>query len=73
MKLFIWEDVDGLTSAWHDSGGLVIIAEDEESARNLWSEHESNPNPDKPLGAPAHVRETEGAPLVLIFPDAGCC
>ena len=35
MKIFIFEQVEQLTSSYHGGGGLVIIAESEEHAKEL--------------------------------------
>lgn len=38
MKVFVWENVDNLTENYHDSGGLVVVAESLERARQVVNE-----------------------------------
>ena len=37
MKLFLWDDVDRVTSNHHDSAGIVIIAGSLLEAQDLWT------------------------------------
>lgn len=75
MKCFVWERIDEITDAYHDAGGLLIIAESLDNAKDLWAaervrvghaKRESLPTPD-------HEWPVEAAPTVIVFPDAGCC
>ena len=72
MKIFIWSRISTATYNYHSEGGVVVIAEDEPTARRIANEicgcqiavHE---NPDV-------VREcSDWDAAVFIFPDAGCC
>ena len=72
-KMFVWEDVDGLTHNWHDGGGAVVIADNLEVARELLRTNGVH-------GRDVFVREPNFAASVageedrvFIFPDAGCC
>lgn len=81
MKLFLWEELDHLTGRYHSGGGLVIIADSIERAKEIAKEHSDK-----------YQKETDGAPCFIIdkepdiilntdateeafyaFPDAGCC
>lgn len=72
MKIFIWENVEQLTCREHCDGGLVVIAENEERARELanedkYCELQAEKKPD-------YVLEVVGGEeKVFIFQDAGCC
>lgn len=35
MKVFVWQEVEELTSNYHSTGGLVVVAESLEAARAL--------------------------------------
>lgn len=81
MKIFVLEAID-LTTSYHSSGGLVVVAKDIEQAKALVATY-------KPTGyapslnvvtdeewAAADVYELRGSkhePKVRVFPDAGCC
>ncbi len=86
MKIFIFEDVDKVSSNYHTRGGLVVIAEDRNSVESLIQAE--NKKPKWGVGDPnnaiqltesdwADVTELELAespqPRVIVFPDAGCC
>lgn len=73
MKLFMWERVKKLTSNYHPDGGLVVIAENETRARQLFAEQAGAGTELPAEQAPDVVRETEGPEGVWVFPDAGCC
>lgn len=78
MKQYIYDYVHGITDAWHDGGGLVIItAGGPQEALNRY--YADNPLEDDKiiplLREPDHIYELAGTPeeRVLIFPDIGCC
>ena len=84
MKLFIWEkDVDFVSSEYHNIGGAVVIAADDQGARQILREHRDDMAeksygdryPEKEL--PRHDSEydlaVETEEKVIAFPDAGCC
>ena len=76
LSLFIWLDVEDLTTNYHSGGGLVIAASSEAEARELFAARASegchiaaDELPDYVLPLAAGV----DPPPVLTFPDAGCC
>lgn len=80
MKVYVWEEVGELTVNYHCSGGLVVIAEDENHVRELLRDFPNVKINDKeweavftyPLsGTPNFPSGYE--PRVFVFPDAGCC
>lgn len=72
MKVFIWERVRQCSNNWHSEGGVVVIAESEERARELANSDEECDI--KPEEAVSHVVNTDATEeKVFIFPDAGCC
>ena len=66
MKLFIWNRIYELTDNYHPEGGLLVIAEDLENAKNM----EPKINSIKPDYVYDVIADK---PLKIIFPDAGCC
>lgn len=71
MKVFIWERIDHASSSWHTEGGLVVVAETEQRARELASKKGAFPTEDE---KPDLVILTDhDAEAVFVFPDAGCC
>lgn len=76
MKLFIWNNVDPITSNWHSGGGIAVIAETLERAREIINEktHDLEHAPCSALtDEPDLVRECEGPEIIMLFQDAGCC
>jgi hypothetical protein len=70
MKLFIFLSVKKLTEHYHSNGGLVVIAESEETARALAISRGV-----KELDItekPTVIRECDGPAGCWIFPNAGC-
>lgn len=81
MYVFIWKRLSGLTSNYHSSGGLVVIASDLDAAIKLCREDKEIPQDcelfgDDPLVPTARLQLTRSAgfqPKVYVFEDAGCC
>lgn len=79
MKQFIWHNTHPVTDEYHDGGGLLIVAEDLEKARQAWRdevEGGQSYTPIKPTATdkdPDHAWTVEADPTVLVFPDSGCC
>lgn len=72
--MYVWETVGDLTNSYHDGGGVVVIADNMEAARELLKTHGARKgceaftaSPD--FSAPVETNEDK----VFIFPDAGCC
>lgn len=73
MKIFIWKDLPQVSGNYHPEGGLLVVAESLVAARALAAQ---NPGIVIPDGAdPDYFMELVGPadPLVIVFPDAGCC
>jgi hypothetical protein len=83
MQLFIWQCVSNLTNRYHDGGGLVIVAQNLDAARELLRQTdgvltERIGDIDRCCAfdiAPNVVYELhpDTTPSVRVFPDAGCC
>lgn len=78
MKLYIYEDVDDLTTAYHHYGAAVVITDQDPSALIDAKRREGRRDEDEDLAAipaPDHVIDVPGETVerVFIFPDAGCC
>ena len=82
MHVFIWTYVDPITSSWHSGGGVLIVAESLEAAKVIWLDSEDAKSVTRNGGDPAtvlvdapdHTLPTGSTePLLVLFPDAGCC
>lgn len=73
MKIFVWKYLDRVSYRYHPEGGLAVVAETVTAARDLAHQ---DPSIQIPEGAdPDYTMDLAGAvdPLVIVFPDAGCC
>jgi hypothetical protein len=76
MEIFIWNNVEGLTGTYHDSGGLVICAQNIDLARALFLvENPKQTSCEALTIEPDNHLAVKGTPkpFVCIHPDAGCC
>lgn len=88
MKIFIWENVEHLTTNWHNGGGLTVVAESLDAARELLrasvpekcEAFTKDPNKTYDLFSSAmrcssHCTQCgdDPEPVVIVFPDSGCC
>ena len=83
MKLFIWKLVQNLTDREHSTGGLVVVADNEDRARALVRAHKTEGYNSKSMHTPQLsdsykpdivLQLADGAAeMVLDFPNAGCC
>ena len=72
MKIFIWKRVGQCSYNYHTEGGVTVIAETEERARELANELEyCDILPEEIPDLVANVDYMNEK--VFIFPDAGCC
>ena len=66
-RVYIWESVEPVSSAWHAGGGLMVVCEDgafEEPIRKHYGD----------ILADLELSDTETTnPFVIAFPNAGCC
>ena len=71
----VWESVNEFTDRYHDGGGLVIISNDLESARELLKKSIPLKSKCQALKVdPSYVTSvTSEEDEIFIFPDAGCC
>jgi len=71
MKVFIWEDVEKCSNAYHENGGVVVFAETETRARELANQAGCEIKKDE---NPNEIRSVySGSEKVYIMPNAGCC
>lgn len=85
MHLYVWQDVGPLTSSYHCSGGVLVVAPDLAAARDAVvakAAHDSDYDADeaerdlrKGLDSEPDllIENVTAEPTVRIFPDAGCC
>ncbi len=68
MKVYVWVRIEKCTDNYHEDGGVVVIAESEERARELANKKEG-----------CFICEDEKPEIVgfeekvFIMPNAGCC
>lgn len=74
MKIFLFKRIDELTEYYHSEGGLVVVANDLEDAKNQIADDTNMQITDEEW---ANVKVFELAEKyerqMFIFPDAGCC
>jgi hypothetical protein len=74
MKIFIFESIYKLTDSYHEGGGLVIVAKDEDHAKQLiTSDPEIQPTEDEWKSAVVLELANEEDPRFWTMPNAGCC
>lgn len=87
MKCFVWQSATGITTHWHDGGGVLAIAKDEYRARELaydhvvnyeledWQDEEDRKVLQPRLGEVTKSWEVpaESEEFVMLFENSGCC
>lgn len=73
MKTFIFEYVSELTTNYHGGGGLVVVAENEEKAKELIAQDSAIKLTDEDWAEATIYNCNVKKPLIFVFPDAGCC
>ncbi len=74
MKIFIFNYINELTSSYHSGGGLVIIAKDQEHAKELISTDEYIKVTDSDWEeVKTYDLVGEPEPWIWVMSDAGCC
>ncbi len=72
MRIFIWSDVDKVSESWHADGGIAVIDETLEDAREAI--RKKCPNDCEALKVDPDLNALIDAPKsIFIFPNAGCC
>lgn len=70
MKLFVFENLENLTSNYHPAGGLIVVAKTLAGAKKI-NPSIGDTKPDAVFElAEKHVKD-EG--YEMVFPYAGCC
>lgn len=74
MKVFIFNCIDEVSNSYHSGGGLVIIAEDIEHAKNVIGKDKYiNPTEDDWKDVEVFELKKKTEPKYWVMPDAGCC
>ena len=78
MNIYIWNYTSPVSTEYHDGGGLLIVADSLEDARDQWSKYAADQDlsdEEAVLSDPDHVFPTsqDAEPQVMVFLDAGCC
>ena len=74
MRIFIFEDLNQVSSRYHSEGSLAVIAKDKEHVKELIKDYDYIEIMDEEWENVV-VYELNGdvEPKIFIFPDAGCC
>lgn len=72
MKVFIWNSLDHVSYSYHSNGGLVVVAQSLERAKELCAEKDAAVSIDQDPSLALDVTE-DAVEAVFVFPDAGCC
>lgn len=72
MKLFVWTDVVWVSNNYHNDGGIIVIAETLDRAREMLPTFEDGVCEAK-TKEPDLIRECEGPEYIEVHPNAGCC
>lgn len=72
MKLFLWYYLDHVSSRFHEQGGLVVIADSLDRAKEIAIEKDCHIRIDCPPDKVFTLLEA-AEEEVIVFPDAGCC
>jgi hypothetical protein len=79
MNVYVWQRVGAVSSNWHSSGGLLVVAPGLTQARERIAAAELCDDEGRPCEAlavdPDHALPTadDTPEMLLVFPDAGCC
>lgn len=73
MKLFIWDYVSNATGNYHDEGGIIVIAETLDRAREMIGAAKEREACEALTKDPDLTRECEGPEHIAVHQDAGCC
>lgn len=82
MKIFIFEDIEKLTSSYHGDGSLIIIAKDLHNAIGLAGGHAESIYDNKNYiklsteeikNVISYDLVSEVEEKVFVFPNSGCC
>ena len=77
-NVYVWDYVSGLTTHWHDGGGLLILAADMDRAKELFQIEASKEHtyllrfPEDAPTSSWEVSDNE-EDAIFVFPDSGCC
>lgn len=74
MKLFLFEYIKQVSDYYHSEGGLVVVAKDEDQAREMIANREYiEPTLEEWFEVKVYELAGDYPPKIYVFPDAGCC
>lgn len=75
MILVVIENADRVSESYHEEGGVLVVAQDEESARAALAAHGEGLAISDGEWARRTVYRLDGEyeAKVVVFPNAGCC
>ena len=74
MKIYIFNRLEVVSSRYHSKGGAVIVARDEQEAREFVEHSDSLEITDDEWNTVVAYNLSDNVSgEVFIFPDAGCC
>jgi hypothetical protein len=74
MKVYIFERVNKCSRRYHEEGGVVVVAKDEEQLHKMISkEGDIKITAEEMNNVITYSLRGYPEPKVFVFPDAGCC
>lgn len=88
MKLFVWERAEDVTTRYHSSAGVLVVAESLHEARDALKCYRTNNKDYQVEDAPRYISESSrvftdepdyttdvsaAEEKIIVFPNAGCC
>lgn len=71
MKAFLWHQIDKVSDNYHEGGGVIIVAETIDRAREIALVGDEKMSID---GEPDYIFDSDLIEeKVIPFPNAGCC
>lgn len=73
MNIYVWKRIEKATSSYHTEGGLLVVAENEERAREIANMYEDVEVLQTEIVSAVFPTTHKVLEQVIVFPDAGCC
>ncbi len=73
MKIFVWERLEQATDNWHPEGGVMVVAETVEHAKDLAQKQGVTFGNQYDTEVIEYELVGIHEEKVFVFPDAGCC
>jgi hypothetical protein len=73
MKVFVWERLEHATNNYHSEGGVIVVAETVERAKELAQEQGVTFGNQYDTEVIEYELVGSHEEKVIVFPDSGCC